>query len=61
MGSVYGYGQPCGCDRFIEIEFVGWQRMLMTKLTQNNLNQQQDLDLGHELITVDSKTKFCKG
>jgi hypothetical protein len=28
---------------------------------EHNLNQQQDLDLGHKLNTADSKTKICKG
>jgi hypothetical protein len=35
-----GYGQFGWLSRFINIEFVKWQWMVMTKLTQNNLNQQ---------------------
>jgi hypothetical protein len=54
-------GSVLWMDWFIEIEFVGWQRMVMIKLTKTNLNQQQDLDLGHELRTTDSKTELCKG
>jgi hypothetical protein len=34
--------------------------MVMTKLTQKNLNHQQDLDIGHELRTADAKTELCK-
>jgi hypothetical protein len=28
---------------------------------EHNLNQQQDLDLGHKLNTADSETEICKG
>ena len=28
---------------------------------EHDQNQQQDLDLGHKLNTMDSKTKLCKG
>jgi hypothetical protein len=28
---------------------------------EHNLNQQQDLDLGHKLNTTDSETEICKG
>jgi hypothetical protein len=35
--------------------------MVMTKLTQNKSKPQQDLDLEHELRTVDSKTELCQG
>jgi hypothetical protein len=28
---------------------------------EHNLNQQQDLDLGHKLNTADSGTEICKG
>jgi hypothetical protein len=35
--------------------------MEMIKLTKTNLNQQQDLDLGHKLNTTESETKLCKG
>ena len=41
---------------------TGWQRV--ERLTQirkeHNLNQQQDLDLGHKLNTADSETEICK-
>ena len=28
---------------------------------EHNLNQQQDLDLGHKFNTTNSKTELCKG
>jgi hypothetical protein len=28
---------------------------------EHNLNQQQDLDLGHKLNTTDYETEICKG
>jgi hypothetical protein len=30
-------------------------------IKEHNLNQQQDLDLGHKLNTADSETEICKG
>jgi hypothetical protein len=44
----------------LDIDFVGWKQMEMIKLNQTNLNQQQDLDIGHKLNTVESETKFAK-
>ena len=34
-GLFFRYDLFCMWDRFIEIEFVGWQRMIKTKLTQH--------------------------
>jgi hypothetical protein len=42
MGSIYGYGRFLLVDRFIEIEFVGWQRMEGIKLNQNNSKSATD-------------------
>jgi len=40
-------------------------RKLIRWITQmgfkHDLNQKQDLDLGHKLNIMDSKTKLCKG
>jgi hypothetical protein len=42
---------------------TGWQRVEGSTQTrkEHNLNQQQDLDLGHKINTVDSDTEICKG
>jgi hypothetical protein len=42
---------------------TGWRRVEGSTQTrkEHNLNQQQDLDLGHKLNTMDSKTEICKG
>jgi hypothetical protein len=40
-----------------------WRRVEGSTQTrkEHNLNQQQDLDLGHKLNTTDSETEICKG
>jgi hypothetical protein len=40
-----------------------WRRVEGSTQTkkEHNLNQQQDLDLGHKLNMVDSETEICKG
>jgi hypothetical protein len=41
---------------------TGWRRVEGSTQTrkEHNLNQQQDLDLGHKLNTTDSETEICK-
>jgi hypothetical protein len=43
------------------VGFVGWKRMDRIKLNQNKSKPATKLNLEHELITADSKTKLCKG
>jgi hypothetical protein len=42
---------------------TGWRRVEESTQTrkEHNLNQQQDLDLGHKLNTTNSETEICKG
>jgi hypothetical protein len=42
---------------------MGWRRVEGSTQTrkEHNLNQQQDLDLGHKLNMADSETEICKG
>jgi hypothetical protein len=42
---------------------TGWWRMEgSTQIKkEHNLNQQQDLNLGHKLNMADSETEICKG
>jgi hypothetical protein len=47
------------CKLIMRRDDGGWRDQ--HKLKKHNLNQQQDLDLGHKLNTADSETKICKG